>query len=280
MCDTLSLHDALPIFVIVAAALKQVDTCETFTGESIATNLLGTQNVVAACNEVGTKLETVLFVSTDKACAPVNVYGMCKSLSERVIVSQASLNGGRGIRYMCVRYGNVLESRGSIIPLFRYQAENAPELTVTDPDMTRYVMTLDDSVSLIDHAIHNGNSGETWIPKLKAMKIGDLAQIFADRHGKKVHVTGIRPGEKKHEDLINESESVRSVDVGTHYVIKSALSSMALSHNQKLKQMFTYSSNQTVMSREELEAHLTELGILDCPLDKFQQGASIEEIKK
>ncbi len=168
-----------PDTIIVAAALKQVDTCELSPSESIQTNLLGTQNVIEVVNE-GACLTTqnVLFVSTDKACSPVNVYGMCKATSERVVSSQAR-TGRPGVRFLCTRYGNVLESRGSIIPLFKYQAEKNECLTVTDPSMTRFVMTLDDSVDLILTALENGASGETWIPRLPAMKIGDLAEIFS-----------------------------------------------------------------------------------------------------
>jgi FlaA1/EpsC-like NDP-sugar epimerase len=257
-----------PTHIIIAAALKQVDTCELSPSESIATNITGTQNVIAAVNDLQQDIDAVLFVSTDKACAPVNVYGMCKSISERIITSQ----GRSKTKFLAVRYGNVLESRGSIIPLFKYQAENNDCLTVTDPEMTRYVMTLDDSVNLIEFAMLNSVSGETWIPKLKAMKIGDLAEIFATIHNKRVVVVGLRPGEKKHEDLINESESVRTRDIKTHYVISPAL---AVGNRPR----FTYSSDQDVMTRDELKTHLTSLNIIDRPSSSFE-GKSIEEIRK
>jgi UDP-glucose 4-epimerase len=259
-----------PTHVIVAAALKQVDTCELSPNESIATNVLGTQNVVSAINDAYAKnIETVLFVSTDKACSPVNVYGMCKSLSERLITSQT----GTKTKYLCVRYGNVLESRGSIIPLFKYQAECAPFLTVTDPAMTRYVMTLDDSVDLIEKAILEGSNGETWIPNLKSMRIGDLARIFAERHGKEVKIVGLRPGEKMHEDLINESESTRTRIVPpSHYVIASATTPAT-------GKGWTYSSKHDVMSYDELKDHLTSLNVIDKPSDEYE-GKSIEEIMK
>jgi UDP-N-acetylglucosamine 4,6-dehydratase/5-epimerase len=261
-----------PTHIVIAAALKQVDTCELSPDESVATNLTGTQNVINAVNALPQlDIKSVLFVSTDKACAPVNVYGMCKALSERIVTSQAS-TGIDSIKYLCVRYGNVLESRGSIIPLFRYQAENAPQLTVTDPEMTRYVMTLDDSVTLIEHTFSSGNSGETWIPKLKAMKIGDLAQIFAELHNKKVKIIGLRPGEKKHEELVNESESVRTFFAAEHYIIKPAFAPAT-------EKRFTYSSDQDVMSRVELETHLKTLNIIDRPLSSFT-GKNIEEIRR
>jgi UDP-glucose 4-epimerase len=263
-----------PTHIIIAAALKQVDTCELSPTEAIATNLQGTVNVVNALNELRpTWLEACLFVSTDKACAPVNVYGMCKAASERVVTSQ-SMTGHQWIRYLAVRYGNVLESRGSIIPLFKYQAETQPYLTVTDPNMTRYVMTLDDSVDLILTAFKKGESGETWIPRLPAMKIGDLAEIFAERHGKQVKIIGLRPGEKMHEDLINASESVRTTlsNDKQNYIIGPA-------HLAGKNDAFKYSSNHQVFTKNQLKEHLTRLGIIDKSSDEFE-GRSIEEIRK
>lgn len=265
-----------PSVIIVAAALKQVDTCELSPSESVATNLLGTQNVVTAVNELaGRELSTgvkVLFVSTDKACAPVNVYGMCKAVSERLVTSQQSPHA----KFLAVRYGNVLESRGSIIPLFRYQAENNSHLTVTDPEMTRFVMTLDDSVTLIQETLTSGQNGETWIPRLPSMKIGDLAAIFSEKFKKPIKVVGLRPGEKQHEDLLNESESVRTStkfreNQPANYVIGSA------AHASNVGKRFTYSSDQTVMSKKQLQEHLTKLMILERPSSEFV-GAKIEDI--
>jgi FlaA1/EpsC-like NDP-sugar epimerase len=264
------IRQCIPDTIIVAAALKQVDTCELSPGESVLTNLIGTQNVIKAINETNLQHPTtVLFVSTDKACSPVNVYGMCKAISERLVTSQA-MNGRSDVRYLAVRYGNVLESRGSIIPLFKYQAEKLDRLTITDPNMTRFVMTLDDSVNLIEHAVQHGQSGTTWIPKLPAMRIGDLAQIFAERFGKPVITIGLRPGEKMHEDLINESESSRTTKLDGFYMISPAFEAGS-------EPRFTYSSNDTVMSKDELSDHLTKLGIIDRPLAEFK-GLSIEEI--
>jgi len=279
--DTERLKNAMrqlgPTIILVAAALKQVDTCELSPSESISTNLSGTQNVLDAINDVydtqhECTLKSILFVSTDKACAPVNVYGMCKAISERIITSQS--RNVTTIRYLCVRYGNVLESRGSIIPLLKHQGEKNEFLTITDPEMTRYIMTLDDSVTLIQKALEHGSSGETWIPCLPAMKIGDLADIFSKRYNKPIKIIGLRPGEKKHEDLINESESVRTHQltppIGFNYVIGPAF-------NAGSGARFTYSSSDIVMDRVALERYLSELGILDKPLEQFM-GASVEEI--
>lgn len=264
-----------PNVVIIASALKQVDTCELSPFESIQTNIIGINNVVdAVCrnmNEVKSYLETVLMVSTDKACAPVNVYGMCKAIAERVVTSRAIDSSGP--KFVGVRYGNVLESRGSIIPLFRHQADNADAFTLTHRDMTRYLMTLDDSIDLIVETVKNAKSGEIWLPKLKSMAIFDLAEIFSERYGKPIKFIGMRPGEKIHEDLISEPESVRVEDIGSHYVLQPAHGKVAI--NSK---MFGYSSGDDVMTKHELQDYLNGLGILDWNLSDFH-GKHIEEIR-
>jgi len=271
-------HDAVrqfrPTTVIIAAALKHVDTCELSPDESVKTNLLGTQNVINVINASQhwnyTKPGQVLFVSTDKACAPVNVYGMCKAISERLVTSQV-VTGNPYVKFLAVRYGNVLESRGSIIPLFKHQSLHGDFITVTDPVMTRYCMTLDNSVDLIQSALQHGTSGETWIPRLPAMRIGDLAEIFSQKYGKPIKIIGLRPGEKQHEDLINESESVRAEERGDkHYVIGPAFKAGEGSR-------WTYSSDDNVMNKNKLIEHLKSLNILDAPLESFK-GLSIEEI--
>lgn len=262
-----------PHTIIIAAALKQVVTCELSPSESVLTNIIGTQNVVSAVNELNQQqLKKVLFVSTDKACSPVNVYGMCKSISERIVSSQAS-TGLKHVTYLVVRYGNVLESRGSIIPLFKYQSENLEYITVTDPEMTRFVMTLDDSVDLIEHALNVGSSGQTWVPKLKAMRIGDVAEIFSEVSGKPTKIIGYRPGEKQHEDLLNESESYRTVRYGDHYAISPAF----MCGDGTADDAFSYTSSQDVMTKKQLKDHLTSLGIIDRPSSEYK-GLNIEEI--
>lgn len=262
------LRQTQPKAVIAASALKQVDTCEGSPSESVRTNLVGVENVVEAVNDLAIPtIESLLLVSTDKACAPVNVYGMCKAIAERVVTSQAR-TGLAGVRYLAVRYGNVLESRGSIIPLFRHQADRAKYLTVTDPNMTRFAMTLDQSVDLIRHVLRFGQSGETWIPKLPAMRIGDLADLFAERAQKPIRVIGLRPGEKMHEDLVNESESPRTRAVGEHYVIGPAL---APGDGER----FAYTSADSVMSRDDLAEMLARF--VDLPMERFV-GRRIEEI--
>lgn len=271
-----ALKQYLPRNIIIAAALKQVDTCELSPLESINTNLLGTQNVIDAISESTLpQLESVLFVSTDKACSPVNVYGMCKSISERVVTSQ-SATGDKNVRYLAVRYGNVLESRGSIIPLFKYQSENLEFLTVTDPEMTRFIMTLDQSVDLIFDAINLGSSGETWIPFLPSMKIGDLAEIFSEKHSKGIKIVGQRPGEKLHEELLNETESSRTRLI---YVNNKQRYIMDPSYKVGTYGNFNYSSAHNVVSKEELLKLLTTFNVFNKPLSAFK-GREIEEIAK
>ena len=248
-----------PDIIIMAAALKQVDTCELTPNESILTNIIGIQNIVRSVekNHRHLSIDTALMVSTDKACEPLNTYGMCKAVSEKMTVSREYFYGDNP-RFICVRYGNVLTSRGSIIPLFNHQAKNAKSITLTHQDMTRFIMTLDESVDLIVHAIENAKSGEIWIPKLKAMKIYDLASIFAHRSGKEIEVVGIRPGEKMHESLICAAESLRTKDTGTHYVISPSHKTIDSSVDS-----FEYTSADDVISVGELEEYLTSLGMLD-----------------
>lgn len=267
-----------PTIVIMAAALKHVDTCEHAPDESVATNITGVQNIIDII-ERGTaeSVHTVLMVSTDKACSPVNVYGMCKAISERIVSTAGFKAQHLNTKFVIVRYGNVLESRGSIIPLFRYQAENNERFTLTHADMTRFLMTLDDSIDLIESAIQNGQNGETWIPKLNAMRIKDLASIFSRRFNKPIGIIGMRPGEKIHESLINDVESLRTTSTacGRYYVLESMLSA-------KIKEdarQYSYTSADDVMSEEELEQHLIDLELLDKPSDQFI-GQSIEEIRR
>ena len=232
-----------PSIVILAAALKHIDQCETQMEECIATNILGIENVLQVCIDFDRKcssssssfhLKSVLFISTDKACSPINVYGMSKSISERFVTQIASkYNSGGGLKakYLCVRYGNVINSRGSIIPkLIELSNDSKIDfLPLTDPRMTRFFMTLNQSVEIILHALIFGNSGETWIPEVQAVKIIDLMNYFATKFNKKIQIVGVRPGEKLHECLINETESFRTIKQyitetkKTFYVLQSSL---------------------------------------------------------
>jgi len=262
-----------PTVVVIAAALKQVDTCEMIPFESVQTNVLGIKNIIDAVRrhvDRLTQLDVVLMVSTDKACAPVNVYGMCKALAERMVTSQ-SIAFERP-RFIGVRYGNVLQSRGSIIPLFRWQAACNHCLTVTHPEMTRFVMTLDESIDLIIASTNGAASGEIWLPRLRSMKILELAQIFSNRYGKPIEIIGMRPGEKIHEVLIVESESARVTFDGKYY-------HMAPSHTtvDPDARMFSHRSDDDLLAKDELATYLDSIGIFDQKLGEFV-GREIEEI--
>ena len=212
-----------------------------------------------------------MFISTDKACSPTNVYGMCKSVSERLVLVKSKHIDS--VKFVAVRYGNVLDSRGSILPLFRHQIKTQETLTVTHPDMTRFLMTLDDSVDLILTTLKNAKSGETWIPKLKSMKILDLAKIYGKMFNKEIKFTGIRPGEKMHESLISDAESLRTRELENHYVISPSYDSPTGND------LFNYDSNQDIMTEKDLKSYLTKLDLLDKQANEFI-GKSIEEYKR
>ena len=262
-----------PSIAIIASALKQVDTCEQSPFESIKTNILGINNVIDSTVRYADrlkKLNSVLLVSTDKACSPSNVYGMSKALAERLVTSPSNKN--TNTKYIAVRYGNVLESRGSILPLFRFQAEFKKHLTVTHTNMTRFIMTLEESVDLIVSALLGAKSGELWLPKLKSMKIIDLAEIFSEQYSKPIRIVGIRPGEKLHEDLISYSESMRVRVKNSIYIMQSSLKNINLN-----KKMFNYSSNQDLVSKKELKTYLQSIKVFDKPLDQFI-GKKIDDL--
>ena len=262
-----------PSIIIIAAALKQVDTCELSPHESVQTNVLGIKNIIDAVtrhHEKLQRLEAVLMVSTDKACAPTNVYGMCKAIAERMVTSVASSLVKP--KFIGVRYGNVLESRGSIIPLFRHQAETQDYFTVTHPEMTRFIMTLDQSIDLIEATTMGAKSGEIWLPKLHAMKIIDLAEVFARRYKKTVKIIGMRPGEKLHEDLVSEPESVRVIDENGYYKLSPAFANVSIDAKS-----FHYASNHDLMTFEQLDSYLDSIGIFSKSMSEFV-GRQIEEI--
>ncbi len=214
-----------PNKVIIAAALKHIDMCEYNIDECIRTNITGVQNVLNAITENSMRnllpdLDTVVFISTDKATSPVNVYGMCKSICERMMAEKSFYLTSP--KFVTVRYGNVLRSRGSLIPLF-HEIGHDPNKTffpVTDEKMTRFFMRLDDSIDLILKAIDEGKSGDTYIPRIESYRIVDIARCFREQYNKPIQITGIRPGEKMHECLINESERHRTVQDEDVYVIK------------------------------------------------------------
>lgn len=207
-------------YVFNAAALKQVPSCEFFPMEAIKTNVIGSDNVMSSA--IKNNVERVVILSTDKSVYPINAMGMTKALSEKVMVSKA-MKQCAGETVLCAtRYGNVMASRGSVIPLFVSQLKNNEELTVTDPDMTRFLMSLDDSIDLVFYALINGGQGDIFVQKSPASTVGVLAQALKELFAKdnNIKIIGTRHGEKLFESLISKEEMVRAVDHGDYYRVK------------------------------------------------------------
>ena len=200
--------------IIHAAAMKQVPACEYNPFEAVRTNVLGAQHVVDAAIDAG--VTKVLALSTDKAVNPVNLYGATKLCQEKIIVQGNAYAASSSTRLSCVRYGNVVGSRGSVVPLFDRQATEG-ELTITDERMTRFWITLDGAVDLVLYGLEHMEGGEVFIPKIPSMRVTDLAEALAP--GVPTRITGIRPGEKLHEILLTDDEARHSVDAGDVYVV-------------------------------------------------------------
>jgi FlaA1/EpsC-like NDP-sugar epimerase len=203
--------------VINAAALKQVPSCEYFPTQAVLTNCIGASNIVRAIEENDYPVETVLAVSTDKAVKPVNVMGMTKSIQERIITSANILNPKT--RFVCVRYGNVLASRGSVVPLFHDQIRNGGPVTITVPDMTRFLLSLDQAVDTVFAALREAKRGETYIPRVSSATVLQIAKALIGDRDIGVRVIGIRPGEKIHEILVSEEEANHCVERCKYYAI-------------------------------------------------------------
>ncbi|WP_341720196.1 polysaccharide biosynthesis protein [Micromonospora sp. FIMYZ51] len=200
--------------VFHAAALKQVPSCEFFPLEAVRTNILGSTNVIEAAERNGVR--SVVVLSTDKAVYPVNVMGMSKAMMEKVAQAYARNNPSSATTVSCVRYGNVLYSRGSVVPLFIEQIKAGRPLTVTDPQMTRFLMSLDDSVALVEHAFEHARPGDIFVRKAPACTIGDLAEALCQLFDvpAKLDVIGVRHGEKSDETLASREELLRAEDFG------------------------------------------------------------------
>ena len=207
--------------VVNAAALKQVPTCEYFPMQALLTNCIGAYNIVRAIEENDYPVDTVIGISTDKACKPVNVMGMTKSLQERIFISANILNPKT--RFICVRYGNVLASRGSVIPLFHDQIRNGGPVTVTVPEMTRFLLSLNQAVDTVFTALREARRGETYVPNALAATVMNLAKALVGERKMEIKVTGIRPGEKMHEIMVSEEEANHCVRRGSYYAIRPML---------------------------------------------------------
>jgi len=250
-----------PHIIVIMAALKHIDRCEYAVDECIQTNCNGPMNVLNAVeknNDRITSLECVVMVSTDKACEPTNVYGMAKAIAESAVVEKSLYVKNR--KFVNIRYGNVLNSRGSIIPILHEKGADpsVSEFTLTHLDMTRFVMTLKQSVDLIQHAIDHAESGDTVIPELISMRLVDLMQIFSEKYGKPVHITGLRPGEKLLESLISETQSMRLVDGPDGYkYIKPPYKNLLITDNVR-----NYNSHLNPLNKEDLYRYMCNMRLL------------------
>jgi UDP-glucose 4-epimerase len=237
-------------YVFQAAALKQVPSCEFFPIEAVRTNVLGCDNVLNAAME--NKVSRVIVLSTDKAVYPINAMGMSKALSEKVMVAKSRNLNGSGMVFCGTRYGNVMASRGSVIPLFAEQIKKGNPLTITDPNMTRYMMTLDDAVDLVLFAFKNGNPGDIFVQKSPACTIEVLAKALLEvyKANNPIKIIGTRHGEKLYETLVNREEMIKAEDLGNFYRIPA--DTRDLNYNRffiegeaQISQMEEYTSHNT-----------------------------------
>lgn len=248
--------------VINAAALKQVPTCEYFPAQAVATNVHGPENIVRAIRDFTLPVEVVVGVSTDKACKPVNVMGLTKAIMERVFIAGALQLPST--RFLIVRYGNVLASRGSVIPLFLEQIRHGGPVTITDRAMTRFLISLDEAVDTILTAVREGRTGETYVPVCASATVPDIAKALVGERDIATKVTGIRPGEKLHEILISEEEMRHVQRRGTYYAVSAMLPEIATTpvvsvHDAPLE----YSSRTAVGDFDSTRALLARNGLLD-----------------
>ena len=253
--------------VINAAALKQVPSCEYFPSQAILTNCVGASNIVRAIQEHNFKVETVIGISTDKACKPVNVMGMTKALQERIFISGNVLNPKT--RFLCVRYGNVLASRGSVIPLFHEQIKNGGPVTITDPRMTRFLLSLNQAVDTVFAALKTGKAGEIFIPRAPSSLMTDVAKALIGDRKIEIKTTGIRPGEKMYEIMVSDEEAPYVVSRGNYFVIQSMLPELAqnIELNSKVVLTKEYSSDDEVLDYKGTLNLLKTNNLLDINAD-------------
>lgn len=244
-------------YVIHAAALKQVPAAEYNPTECIHTNIYGAENVVNVAADVGVK--KVIGLSTDKAVAPVNLYGAAKLCQDKLFIA-ANAYVGCTTMFAVVRYGNVMGSRGSVIPYFIKQRDEGGPLTVTDANMTRFWITLEQAVHMVLRSFELAGGGEIFVPKIPSMKISDLAEAIAP--GMPTVITGIRPGEKLHETMITSEDARHTIDIGEYYVIKPETLRYKGPEGKAVAENFTYNSgtNDQWLSVDALRTTLKEQG--------------------
>lgn len=256
--------------VIHAAALKQVPVCEYFSEQAILTNCMGPINIVRAIREHKLPIEAVIGVSTDKACEPINVMGMTKALQERIFIGANVLN--TQTRFVAVRYGNVLASRGSVIPLFHDQIMAGGPVTITDARMTRFLLSLEQAVDTVLEAYADALPGETYVPTAPGARMADLAALLIGDRKLEIQTIGIRPGEKLDEVLISREEAYRTIQRGTHYVIRPMLPELSDPAADHLPRPLNgpFLSSADLLSRTDLLA-LLEKNNLTLPATRSTQ---------
>lgn len=263
-------------FVFHAAALKQVPSCEFYPVQAVYTNILGTENVLNAA--IASKVKKVVCLSTDKAAYPINAMGMSKALMEKVIVAKGRNINEEETTICLTRYGNVMASRGSVIPLFIDQVRNEKPITITDPNMTRFMMSLDQAVDLVLFAFKNGKNGDMFIQKSPAATIEVLAHAMKDILGKPEHevkIIGTRHGEKLYEVLMTKEEKVRAIDMGEYFRVPADGRDLNYSKyfedgQEVITQADEYNSHNTYrLSEEELKKMILELYEIQDELKEF-----------
>ena len=247
-------------FVFHAAALKQVPSCEFYPLEAVRTNILGTENVLNA--GISNNVSRIIVLSTDKAVYPINAMGISKAMAEKVAIAKSRLASESGTVICTTRYGNVMASRGSVIPLFVNQIKKNQEITITDPKMTRFLMSLDDSVNLVLHAFEHGNPGDIFVQKSPASTLSHLAQALIELFESKniLRVIGTRHGEKLYESLVSREEMANAVDMGKYYRIA------ADNRNLNYKKYFV-DGEKKISNQDDYTSHNT-------------QQLSVDDVKK
>jgi UDP-glucose 4-epimerase len=246
--------------VFNSAALKQVPTCEYFPFEAVRTNIMGPENIVRAIETLDLPVDTVVGISTDKACKPINTMGMTKAIQERIFV-QANMRC-RGTRFICARYGNVLASRGSVIPLFHEQIRAGGPVTITAPEMTRFLLSLEDAVDTVLAAVEYGRPGETFVPRVPSALVMNVARVLIGDRPVEMRITGIRPGEKIHEILVSDEEAQRTSLRDRWYVVAPMLPELAAAPPPEPALRGEYSSRDNVLDRADTARLLRDEGLL------------------
>ena len=278
-------------YVFSAAALKQVPSCEFFPVEAVQTNIIGTENVLLSAIEH--RVKNVVVLSTDKAAYPINAMGMSKALMEKVAVAKGrELGEGAGTTICCTRYGNVMASRGSVIPLWVEQMQSGKPITITDPGMTRFMMTLDDAVDLVVYAFTHGHNGDLFVQKAPAATLDTLARALKETYARldkkyldtEVKVIGTRHGEKLYETLVTREEMGRAIDMGDYYRIPCDTRDLNYDKyftqgNEKISRIDDYNSHNTHrLDVEGMKELLLKLSLIREDLG-LQQKKKAKEIR-